>query len=233
VCQCSCMTGAATADPSIGRCARRGICTTPERSPIARIPLRSQLEEEFRSEVIGNFLSEFAPGGRRCLRAVQQRPQFRHLAARALRWGRTVATGHYARTDRIRTRAGGGCCARSSGEGSVLFLFDLSQEQLGMADFPAGGDAQGRRSGRSRRAIILRTPTARPAGHLLRGGRDYREFVSDGSRDTGPPGDIVDTRTGFWGEHRARLLHRRTARGLEFASDRPLYVHGLDGAATV
>ena len=60
------------------------------------------LEEEFRRDVIADFLSEYR-AGRTPVPCVQcnSGPKFRHLAARALALGAAaVATGHYARTDR-------------------------------------------------------------------------------------------------------------------------------------
>src|SRR6059036_823681 len=60
------------------------------------------LEDEFRKDVIDNFLSEYR-GGRTPVPCVHcnSGPKFRHLLARAVAFGADrVATGHYARSER-------------------------------------------------------------------------------------------------------------------------------------
>ena len=193
------------------------------------------LEEEFRSEVIGNFLSEYR-SGRTPVPCVQcnSGPKFRHLAARALALGAgTVATGHYARTDRDpytgRRRL---LRALDPARDQSYFLFDLNQEQLGMAVFPLGEmrKVEVRAIASGHHLPNADKPDSQDICFVADG--DYREFVRREAGDTGPPGDIVDTRNRLLGRHTGLGSYTvGQRRGLGIASDRPLYVLALDGAA--
>jgi tRNA-uridine 2-sulfurtransferase len=193
------------------------------------------LEEEFRAEVIGNFLSEYR-AGRTPVPCVQcnSGPKFRHLADRALALGSpTVATGHYARTGRD---PGSGrrqlLKAADPDRDQSYFLFDLDQEQLGRAVFPLGGMRKS-----EVRAIASRhglpnadKPDSQDICFVPDG--DYREFVRREAGDTGRAGDIVDSNGRIVGRHPGLgsfTVGQR--RGLGVSSGRPLYVLALDHAS--
>src|SRR6185295_9256190 len=147
------------------------------------------LEEEFKKEVIDDFLLEYR-AGRTPVPCVQcnSGPKFRHLAARALALGAVaVATGHYARTDldpdtgRRRLRR-----ANDPARDQSYFLFDLSQDQLRLALFPLGEMRKA-----DVRAIASRhglpnadKPDSQDICFVPDG--DYREVVRREAGDTGP-----------------------------------------------
>ena len=193
------------------------------------------LEEEFRSEVIDTFLAEYG-SGRTPVPCVQcnSGPKFRHLAERALALGSTsVATGHYARTGRdARTGRRQLRKAVDVDRDQSYFLFDLDQEQLGLAVFPLG---EMRKSEVRTLAARHGLPNAdKPDSQdicFVPDG-DYREFVRRETGDTGRPGDIVDTACRVIGRHAglgAYTVGQR--RGLGIAAGRPLYVVALDPAS--
>ena len=192
------------------------------------------LEEEFRREVIGNFLSEYR-AGRTPVPCVQcnSGPKFRHLAARAVALGATtLATGHYARTDRDpRTGRRRLLRAIDPSRDQSYFLFDLSQEQLGLAVFPLGEmrkDAV-REIASGRGLPNADKPDSQDICFVSDG--DYRAFVRREARDTGPPGDIVDNHGAVLGRHAGLGAYTVGQRhGLGIASSRPLYVLALDAA---
>jgi tRNA-specific 2-thiouridylase len=193
------------------------------------------LEEEFRTEVIGNFLSEYR-AGRTPVPCVQcnSGPKFRHLAERALALGSaTVATGHYARTGRdSRTGRRQLMKAADPDRDQSYFLFDLDQEQLGMAVFPLGGMRKSEvRAIASRRGLPnADKPDSQDICFVPDG--DYREFVRREAGDTGRPGDIVDSKGGVVGRHAGLGSYTvGQRRGLGIASGRPLYVIALDPAS--
>ena len=192
------------------------------------------LEEEFRAAVIGNFLSEYR-AGRTPVPCVQcnSGPKFRHLAERAVALGASiVATGHYARTGtdsvtgrRLLLKA------VDPKRDQSYFLFDLDQEQLGMASFPLGGLRKS-----EVRAIAARSglpnadkPDSQDICFVPDG--DYRDFVRREAGDTGPPGDVVDNQGHVLGRHSGLGSYTvGQRRGLGIASGRPLYVLALDAA---
>jgi tRNA-uridine 2-sulfurtransferase len=193
------------------------------------------LEEEFRSEVIGDFLSEYA-AGRTPVPCVQcnSGPKFRHLAARALALGaRAVATGHYARTDRDPTTGRRRLLrALDPARDQSYFLFDLSQEQLGRAVFPLGemrkDEVRAMASGRG--LPNADKPDSQDICFVADG--DYRDFVRREAGSAGPPGDIVDSRGHVLGRHSGLASYTvGQRRGLGVASARPLYVLALDATA--
>jgi tRNA-specific 2-thiouridylase len=193
------------------------------------------LEEEFRRDVIEDFVSEYR-AGRTPVPCVQcnSGPKFRHLLARALGIGaERIATGHYARLERspssgrLRLRR-----ARDDAKDQSYFLFDLSQEQLERAVFPVGELSKDEVRGL---AAARDLPTAAKPESMdicfVPDGR-YAEFVRRESGDAGAPGEIVDTQGRMLGRHQG--LARYTVgqrKGLGIAVGRRLYVVALDPAS--
>jgi tRNA-specific 2-thiouridylase len=193
------------------------------------------LEEEFKKEVIDDFLSEYR-AGRTPVPCVQcnSGPKFRHLAARALALGAVaVATGHYARTD-LDPDTGRRRLLRANdpARDQSYFLFDLSQDQLRLALFPLGEMRKA-----DVRAIASRhglpnadKPDSQDICFVPDG--DYREFVRREAGDTGPCGDIVDTEGEVIGRHSGLASYTvGQRRGLGIISERPMYVLALDAAS--
>jgi tRNA-specific 2-thiouridylase len=193
------------------------------------------LEEEFRNEVIADFVSEYR-AGRTPVPCVQcnSGPKYRHLAARAVALNASVvATGHYARTGRDpRTGRRQLLRGRDPARDQSYFLFDLSQEQIGMALFPLGemrkDEVRTIASGRG--LPNADKPDSQDICFVPDG--DYREFVRREAGDTGRPGDIIDTRGRVLGRHTGLASYTvGQRRGLGISSARPLYVIALDAAA--
>jgi tRNA-uridine 2-sulfurtransferase len=193
------------------------------------------MEAEFRADVIVPFVEAYRSGRTPvpCV-ACNSGPKFRHLLARAAMLGADrLATGHYARLGRdpVSGRQQLRRAADLSRDQSY-FLFELSQEQLARAQFPVGGMSKDEvRALAAERAL----PTAhKPDSQdicFVPGGR-YVDVVRRESGDSEQPGEVVTLDGRVLGRHAgiaAFTVGQR--RGLGVASDRPLYVVGIDAAS--
>ena len=190
------------------------------------------LEEEFRREVVDDFVTEYK-SGRTPVPCVHCNSglKFRHLLERAAALGASrVATGHYARlADDPRTGRRQLMRARDLSKDQSYFLFTLTQQQLARAIFPVGDLSK-----REVRALALSRglPNAdKPESQdlcFVPDGR-YADFIRRESGDAGAAGEIVDGKGRVLGRHSGLAgftIGQR--RGLGIASSRPLYVVGLD-----
>ena len=189
-------------------------------------------EEEFRRDVIDDFLAEYR-SGRTPVPCVHcnSGPKFGHLLQRASGIGADrVATGHYARTafdsETGRHRL---MRARDREKDQSYFLFALSQAQLARALFPVG--ALSKQEVRDIAAARGLPNAAKPESQdicFVPDGR-YTEFIRRESGDTGQSGDIVDREGRVLGRHQGLSSYTvGQRRGLGVSSSRPLYVTGLD-----
>jgi tRNA-specific 2-thiouridylase len=186
------------------------------------------MEEEFRSDVIDDFVSEYR-SGRTPVPCVHCNtgPKFLHLMNRALGLGaRRVATGHYARRERDRPSGRWTLrAARHRDKDQSYFLFGLSQDQLSRTVFPVGHlrKDEVRAMATEHGLPNADKPESMDICFVPRG--DYREFLRTEAGDTGDPGEIVDAEGHILGHHRgiaSFTIGQR--RGLGIASRRPLYV---------
>jgi len=191
-------------------------------------------EEEFRRDVIDDFLSEYR-SGRTPVPCVHcnSGPKFRHLLERASAIGAdSVATGHYARTA-VDTRTGRHQLLRAHDreKDQSYFLFALTQEQLARAVFPVG--ALSKREVREIAAANALPNAAKPESQdicFVPDGR-YTEFIRRESGDTGRAGEIVDREGNVLGRHQGLSSYTVGQRkGLGVFSSKPLYVTALDPA---
>ncbi len=192
------------------------------------------LEEEFRRDVIEDFLSEYR-AGRTPVPCVHCNtgPKFSHLMSRALGLGaERIATGHYARlsTDpstgrRLLMRA------RDLSKDQSYFLFGLSQDQLERAVFPVGDlrKAEVRDLARAHDLPNADKPESQDICFVPDG--RYTEFVRREAGDAGSAGEIVDTAGRVLGRHPGLAgFTVGQRRGLGITSSRRLYVVAIDAA---
>jgi tRNA-specific 2-thiouridylase len=195
------------------------------------------LSEPFERHVVAYFEEEYLSGRTpspcaRCNRHIK----FGELMQRALAIGAdAMATGHYARTERM---TGGRIRLMRSadrGKDQTYFLFDLSQEQLARSVFPVGDMAKQEVIGHARKAglPVHDRPESQDLCFVAEG--EHAALIEKRSPGRVAPGDIRDPAGRLLGRHGG--IHRFTLgqrRGLGVAARAPLYVAALDRAtATV
>jgi tRNA-specific 2-thiouridylase len=191
-------------------------------------------EDEFRRGVVEDFLDGYARGETpspcvRCNEVVKFGSLWKHAQALG---AERIATGHYARTERIGDRL---VLRRAvdQAKDQTYFLCTLTQAQLAVAEFPVGGlDKPAVREAARRRNL----PTAdkRESMDLCFLGSDGVGGMLKRERpDAFRPGPIVTEDGRVLGEHQGLGLHtigQRKGLGLAGAGE-PLFVLRLDAAA--
>ena len=220
-------------DQAFGRC-----CTLDDLHDARRVAAALgfphyivNFEEQFRSTVIDNFVTEYAAGRTPIPCAhCNSDLKFATLLDRARGLGAEhVATGHYARV--ARDGEGRWLLKRSVDreKDQSYFLFSLTQEQLAGAAFPVGDlckpdvRAQARRLGLS----VAEKPDSHEICFVPDG--DYASFVAARNPEVERGGAIVDEGGHTLGSHGG--VHRFTIgqrKGLGVASPIPLYVLAID-----
>ena len=192
--------------------------------------------DRFRREVIEAFADAYLEGRTPIPCVVcNQRFKFHHLLERAAALGaERVATGHYARLDRVpetgtfHLRRG-----RDRAKDQSYYLFDLRQEQLARIEFPLG-DLEKREVRERARALGLRTAEKPESQEIcFVPGGDYARVVEALRPERLPgEGEIVDESGRVLGRHPG--IHHFTVgqrRGLAVSSDRRLYVKRIEADA--
>jgi tRNA-specific 2-thiouridylase len=186
------------------------------------------LERQFQTTVIDNFVTEYARGRTPIPCAhCNSDLKFQTLVDRAEGFGATaVATGHYARVSReedgrFHLRRG-----LDAGKDQSYFLFALTQAQLARASFPVGGvtKAEVRATARSLGLPVADKPDSQEICFVPDG--DYAAFVERRLPGGGTRDGLVRASDGrVLGRHDG--VHRFTVgqrKGLGLSSARPLYV---------
>ena len=191
-------------------------------------------EQQFDAAVVSTFVREYA-AGRTPIPCVQCNGElkFAHLLARAAAFGAdAVATGHYARLDRV-TDPGRTLLKRGldPGKDQSYFLFTLTQAQLTQALFPVGHlhKAEVRAYARARGLAVADKPDSQDLCFVADG--NTARIVEDRHPRVARAGPIRDQRGRQVGSHNG--VHRFTVgqrKGLGLSTSVPLYVLKIDAA---
>ena len=231
-------------DRLAGEAERYGRCCSPDDFRDARAVADRlgfphyvlDMEDAFRRQVLEPFAADYASGltPSPCLRC-NTFVKFDALWERAAAVGAaSVATGHYAilerdaRTGRTRLRA-----AADPDKDQSYFLFDLSDEQRGRAEFPLGRMTKDEVREMARDLALV---TAEKAESMdlcfVTEGETYRDVLArSGLGPASTPGDIVDKAGHLLAKHdgiEQFTVGQRRGLGLQSAEKR--YVIGLDAA---
>ena len=215
-------------------------CCTPEavdraRRVAAQLDIPFYLvnaEAEFKACVVDYLVAEYGAGRTpnpcvQCNRTVR----FGFLLKRALALGATfLATGHYARVNRVgdRYRLLRGLDPQKD---QSYFLHALSQEQLAHVLFPLGELAKQevRAIARRRSLPVAEQPESQDLCFVA--GGDYRRFLERCAPHLFRPGSIRDTSGRVLGQHNGLPAYTIGQRkGLEISAAEPLYVLAIEPA---
>lgn len=216
--------------------AKCGSCCSPEDVDDARkvaqtlgIPFYvANAEEIFKDRVVQPFVRSYLGGTTPvpCV-ACNRDVKFDFLLKRARALGARLATGHYARVDKVGDRFELRR-ARDPAKDQSYFLFTLGQRELRDLEFPVGelSKAEVRAIAERHQLPTSRKPESMEICFVPDG--DYAAFVE---RVAGPQqeGEIVTSGGEVVGRHRG--LHRYTVgqrRGLGISHPLPLYVQRLE-----
>ncbi len=219
---------------------RFGSCCSPETVDDARQVARRlgipyyllNTEREFDRTVIENFASEYRAGRTPVPCVVcNQDVKFGSLLRRARAWeASAVATGHYARARRD-PRTGRHLLfrGRDPRKDQSDFLWPLTQEQLGAAEFPVGDLTKEEVRARARALGLPVADKPESMEICFIPDDDYRAFLRRRIPEAFRPGPIVDRAGRQLGEHQGLAAYTvGQRRGLGLSADRPLYVLALD-----
>jgi tRNA-specific 2-thiouridylase len=192
------------------------------------------LEKRFESEVVANFVREYA-AGRTPLPCAHCNSElkFSTLLDRAIGLGaEAVATGHYARVERD-PWTGRYLLKRGTdpGKDQSYFLFSLKQAQLGRALFPLGGLHKDDVREYARQWGLPVADKRDSQEICFVAGNDYTRFVADHAPDAHQQGFITDEGGKVLGRHDG--IYRFTVgqrKRLGLSSADPLYVTKLSAA---
>jgi len=189
-------------------------------------------ERAFKTHVLDYFVREYA-GGRTpnpCL-ACNRRIKFGFLLKMALALGaRHLATGHYARVQRV----DGGYQLLRGEDGQKdqsYFLHMLGQEELAHLFFPLGSYTKGDVRALARERGLPVAEKAESQDLCFASDGDYRRFLRLHASETIRPGPILDTKGQVLGEHKGLPLYTIGQRkGLGIVAPEALYVLKIEAS---
>jgi tRNA-specific 2-thiouridylase len=190
------------------------------------------MEVEFGEAVINRFVDEYARGRtpNPCLEC-NRHVKFRHLLHRARLLGADyLATGHYARIvhgDPARGEPHRLLRAVDARKDQSYVLYTLTQEQLGMLQFPLGNLSKPEVRTLARAFGLPVAEKAESQEICFVGNGSYADFVAKRRPDATIPGEIVDSAGRVLGEHKGLVHHtvgQRKGLAIQRRKPEPLYV---------
>ncbi len=188
------------------------------------------LSEDFRREVIDNFISEYFCGNTPspCI-VCNKKIKFGKMLDRALQLGQEkIATGHYARIEKIGDRFNLLRAADRQKDQSYM-LYSLSQSQLEKSIFPLGAltKAQVRESADEKGLVTSRKKDSQDICFVPSG--DYATLIETLCGKKSPCGEFCDENGQVLGEHKGIIRYTEGQRkGLGIAVGRPIFVLSKD-----
>ena len=193
--------------------------------------------ELFQKKVIDPFVEEYLRGRtpNPCL-VCNRYVKWEAVLSRADALGaHYVATGHYARVERLANGRYTVCSAASAAKDQTYALSRLTQEQLSRTLMPLGDydKSEVRRIAQEAEIPVAHKPDSEDICFIHDG--DVAGFVDRAAGERAPgPGRFVDCNGTDLGEHRG-ITHYTVGqrKGLGLAMGHPVFVTGLDAAANV
>ncbi|MBL7151231.1 MAG: tRNA 2-thiouridine(34) synthase MnmA [Candidatus Omnitrophica bacterium] len=213
-------------------CSRQGI--EDARRVAQRLAIRHyvlNMRKALDEYVIKDFCREYLRGKtpNPCIRC-NQYIKFGLLLKKAFSLGAGfLATGHYARIERVDSKNYLLKKAKDSNKDQSYFLYRLNQAQLGHILFPLGDYTKGevRKLAVKFGLAVADKPGSQEICFLP--GEDYREFLVSRAKDKIRPGPIVDRQGNLLGRHKGVAFYTVGQReGLGIAKGYPLYITGID-----
>lgn len=195
-------------------------------------------ERAFNAEVIDRFAAAYQAGitPNPCIDC-NRFMKFDHLLERALDLGCDyIATGHYARVERVTDAAGNTRFALRRGidpkKDQSYVLYSLTQHQLAHTLLPLGGMTKPQVRAIAAEAGLRTASKTESQDICFVPDGDYRAFLERRQGHAFAPGDIVDTSGTVLGHHAGAAGYTIGQRkGLGVAVGHPVYVCGKDMAA--
>jgi tRNA-uridine 2-sulfurtransferase len=189
-------------------------------------------KEEFRQNVIENFIDEYAAGRTpnpcvQCNKTVK----FEILMEKMRELGcQTLVTGHYARTRKNADGTYRLLRARGNGKDQSYVLYMLDQAQLACSYFPLGEIAnkgEAREMARSFGLPVADKPDSQEICFVSEAG-GYSEFIKKHRPGLFRKGEVVDTDGNVLGEHEGHVgFTVGQRRGVGVSTGKALYVIGV------
>ena len=150
-----------------------------------------------------------------------------------------VATGHYARVDRVEDAGSAGwryrlLAGRDPDKDQSYFLYGLRQDQLARTRFPLGELTKPQVRDVARRHGLVTAEKPESQEICFVPGGDYREALRERAGWTETPGPLLDVDGAVVGEHRgaaAYTVGQRTGLGVALGERR--YVGAIDAATNL
>jgi len=186
--------------------------------------------DEFQKKVISHFAAEYRAGRtpNPCI-LCNEHLKFGTLLRYADQLGaQYVATGHYARVERVngRTLLKRG---RDPRKDQSYFLFSLRQDQLSRALFPVGGQTKSDTRVAARQRQLKTAEKKESMEICFVPDNDYGKFLQQANLVQKHRGEIVDLQGRVLGHHDGIEFYTIGQRkGLGISSPKPLYVINLD-----